>query len=279
VTDPRENSTHPDLTGYIFNLPGGEDRQAVRAHLQQCKSCAREVEELGGLPDLMAAAAPAVTVPPHLGQRVFDVVNAQETSTETETAPRQAGAREQPRDSRRPRRWPGTEARVRAALVRLGFGQVGRRLWAPGIAVAVAAMLVVAAAGVEMARLGQGPGTPGTAQTTVQTVRLAATDGSAATGSASIQRGSGGQVVELKVKGLPETSPGQLYVCWLVDEGDSLQHQNRVAVGTFSVSGSGPVTVRWSTGADTAQYRLDVTREQADGNPLRRGPEVLTAVS
>jgi hypothetical protein len=46
-------------------------------------------------------------------------------------------------------------------------------------------------------------------------------------------------------------------------------------VGTFSVSGSAPVTARWSTGADTSQYRLDVTREQADGNPLRRGPEVL----
>src|SRR5256885_10729970 len=28
------------------------------------------------------------------------------------------------------------------------------------------------------------------------------------------------------------SSPGELYVCWLVDEGDSVEHQNRVAVGT-----------------------------------------------
>jgi len=59
VTDSRENSAHPDLTGYIFGLAGGEDPQAVRAHLQQCKTCAREVQEMSALPDLMGAAAPA----------------------------------------------------------------------------------------------------------------------------------------------------------------------------------------------------------------------------
>jgi anti-sigma factor RsiW len=267
VTESRQNPAHPDLTGYIFGLAGDEDRQAVRTHLQECRTCAREVEEMGALPELIGAAAPAVSVPPNLERRVLRAVSAQET----------AGNPRPSVEKRTPSR-PAPEALARAALVRLGFGSVGRKLWAPGIAVAVAAMLVVAAAGVEMARLGQGPSAPGAAPTTVQTVRLVAADGSDASGSASIQRSSGGQVVELKVKGLPETSPGQLYVCWLVDEGDSLQHENRVAVGTFSVSGSGPVTVRWSTGADTAQYRLDVTREQADGNPLRRGPEVLTAV-
>jgi anti-sigma factor RsiW len=276
VTDSRENSGHPDLTGYIFGLPGGEDPQAVRAHLQRCQACAREVEEMGTLPDLMAAAAPAVRVPSNLEQRVLRAVRAEEASTGSAPSPSSAAAQEQPGGAKRAR--PATEDLVRGALVRLGLGQVGRRLWAPGIAVAVAAMLLVAATGVEMARLGQGPSAPGTTQTTVQTVRLVAADGSAASGSASIQHSSGGQVVELKVKGLPETAPGQLYVCWLVDEGDSLEHQNRVAVGTFNVSGTGPVTVRWSTGADTSQYRLDVTREQADGNPLRRGPEVLTAV-
>jgi Anti-sigma-K factor rskA/Putative zinc-finger len=272
VTDSRENSTHPDLTGYIFGLPGGEDQQAVRAHLQQCQACASEVREMGALPDLMGAAAPAVSVPATLEQRVLDAVSVQQTST----GPVPEG--QQPPEKQRVRSRPVAGALVRGALARLGLGQLGRRRWVPGIAVAAAAMIVVAAAGVETVRLGQAPGAPGSAQATVQTIRLVAADGSAASGSASIQRSSSGQVVELNVKGLPQTTPGQLYVCWLVDEGDSLQHQNRVAVGTFSVSGSGPVTVRWSTGADTAQYRLDVTREQADGNPLRRGPEVLTAV-
>jgi Anti-sigma-K factor rskA len=276
VTDSRENSAHPDLTGYIFGLPGGEDPQAIRAHLQRCQTCAREVQEMSALPDLAGSAAPAVTVPSNLEHRVLAAVHAEEASTGRE--PSAAAAQEQPNGAKRARSRPATEELVKGALVRLGLGQVGRRLWAPGIAVAVAAMVLLAAIGVEMTRLGQGPSAPGTAQATVQTVRLVAADGSAASGSASIQHSSGGQVVELKVKGLPETSPGQLYVCWLVDEGDSLEHENRVAVGTFSVSGSGPVTVRWSTGADTSQYRLDVTREQADGNPLRRGPEVLTAV-
>jgi hypothetical protein len=223
----------------------------------------------------MAEAAPAASVPASLERRVLEAV-AQEAAAKTGAA--QDGSVRQPRPERTPsRRGLPAGSRVDGLLVGLGLGQVGRRLWGPGIAVAVAAMLVVAAAGVEMARLGPGPSAPGPAQPAAHTVRLVAADGSAASGMASVQRSSGGQLVELKVKGLPETSPGELYVCWLVDEGDSLEHQNRVAVGTFSVSGSSPVTVRWSTGADTAQYRLDVTREQADGNPLRRGPEVLVA--
>lgn len=35
--------------------------------------------------------------------------------------------------------------------------------------------------------------------------------------------------------------------------------------------------MRWANGADIAQYRLDVTLEHTDGNPLARGPEVLKA--
>jgi hypothetical protein len=147
------------------------------------------------------------------------------------------------------------------------------------MAAALAALVVVVGGGLQLARVYGPLATLGQTQPAAQTVRLVATDGGTASGTASIQRSSSGQVVELRVQGLPATAPGELYVCWLVDEGDSLQHQNRVAVGTFNVSGSGPVTMRWTTGADTAQYRLDVTLEHADGNPLRRGPEVLTAVS
>jgi Anti-sigma-K factor rskA len=202
-------------------------------------------------------------VPSTLEQRALDAVRAEETPTRTGRRP----------STRRPAAGP----LLRGALVRLGLGSVGRRLWAPGIAVAVGALVVLGAVGVEMARLAQPPSAPGAAQ--VQTVQLVAIDGSGASGTASIERASAGQVVELKVRGLPDTSPGELYVCWLVGEDDSMQHENRVAVGTFRVSGSGPVTVRWSTGADTAKHRLDVTREKADGNPLRRGPEVLTAVN
>ena len=277
MTDSTQRPAHPDLTGYVFGLPGGEDPRVVRAHLRECEACAREVEELRGLPGLMAESAPATSVPAGLERRVLEAV-AQEAATKAGAA--QHGSVRQPRTERTPSRPRlGAGARVNGLLVGLGLGQVGRRIWGPGIAVAVAAMLVVVAAGVEMVRLGPGPGAAGPAQPAVHTVRLVAVDGSAASGTASVQRSSGGQLVELKVKGLPETSPGELYVCWLVDEGDSVQHQNRVAVGTFSVSGSSPVTVRWSTGADTAQYRLDVTREQTDGNPLRRGREVLVAAA
>lgn len=265
MTDPREGS-HPDLTAYIFGLPD-DDLQFVREHLRSCTRCSKEVQELGDLPNLMGAAAPEASVPSSLERRVLAALDAQEIPS-----------RQQPWSGGGARSKPAREDVLRGALERLGLGQVGRRIWVPGIAAAAAAMVLILAVAVVTVGLGQSAGAPGGAQSTVQTVRLVSTDGSAASGTASVQRGAGGQVVELKVSGLPQTSPGQLYVCWLVDEGDSLEHQNRVAVGTFSVNGPGPVTVRWSTGVDAGQYRLDVTREQADGNPIRRGPEVLTAV-
>lgn len=109
---------------------------------------------------------------------------------------------------------------------------------------------------------------PPPAQHGVQTVRLVSADGRTASGSARVERAPSGLVVVLTVEGLAANPPGELCMCWLVDADDTLDHVNRFAVGTFSVSGPRPITMRWANGADTSQYRLDVTLEHTDGNPL-----------
>ncbi|MDQ6772752.1 MAG: anti-sigma factor, partial [Candidatus Dormibacteraeota bacterium] len=147
--------------------------------------------------------------------------------------------------------------------------------WHPGWAVAAAAILVLAAGGLVLPGLRSR--TAPVPAPTAQTVQLAAADGSGATGTGRIVPGRPGEVVELTVRGLPATGPGQWYTCWLVGDGDSLAHPNRVSVGTFKVAGTTPTTVRWATAADPKEYRLEVTLETANGDPARSGPQVLIA--
>ncbi|MBJ7602501.1 MAG: anti-sigma factor [Candidatus Dormibacteraeota bacterium] len=237
--------THPDLTDYLLGNASDNGLEGTRRHVDGCESCTGELAGLRKLPGLVAAATPPVTPPARLEGLVLQAV-------------RREGALGRRRWLRWPRRSPA---------------------WAPAWAGAVAVLLLaVGALTVSSISHSRAPGGSGTAQPpTAQTQRLVATDGSAASGAARIEDGPSGKVVALTVEGLPANPPGQLYVCWLVDQGDASEQQNRLAVGTFSVSGPGPVTMRWTTGADTAHYRLEVTLERAEGNPQHSGPAVLRA--
>ena len=270
MADVRRTFDHPDLTGYAFGLPDDDEQEQTRRHLRSCPACAQELEELGGLVGALRTAAPIIDVPSNLERRVFAAMGAEDRRAswraENEWSPKRRVLKV----------WAAHQTlaiRLRDALGRIKADR--SRL--PALAAALMTALVLVAVGVQVAKPSQ-PSSPfGATPADGQTIHLVAVDGERASGTAKVERSSGGEVVQLEVQGLPENPPGELYVCWLVDEGDSIDHPNRVAVGTFNVSGSGPVTVRWSTGANTEQYRLDVTLEKADGNPLRRGPEVLTA--
>src|SRR5436190_28441 len=97
-----------------------------------------------------------------------------------------------------------------------------------------------------------------------------------ASGTAAIRPASGGEAIELTVRDLPPPQPGHFYTCWLVAPDDTLQHQDRVSVGSFTTPGRGLVTVRWETAADVTRFpNLGVTLEPDGGSPLREGPKVL----
>jgi hypothetical protein len=99
-------------------------------------------------------------------------------------------------------------------------------------------------------------------QPQVASLRLVATDGGRAGGTATIQTSPAGRTVDLNVHGLPANPPGHMYACWLVGDDDSPAHPDRTVVGTFSVRDGTPATLHWTAAAgDSSSYRVVVTLE------------------
>ena len=108
-------------------------------------------------------------------------------------------------------------------------------------------------------------------------IRLAAPEGGLARGTALIQDGPTGQIVELEVRGLERAPEGKTYECWFVGPNDTPGHQDRVSAGTFEVEGEKTV-VRMQASADPRRFpKMGITLEPEDGNPLRTGPKVMVS--
>jgi hypothetical protein len=124
-----------------------------------------------------------------------------------------------------------------------------------------------------------GGGQPGPRPAPVlQTIHLTAATGGPASGVATVRDSAGGRVIELTVRDLPAPPAGHFYTCWLVADDDTLQHQDRISVGSFTTSGTGTPSLRWETAADLGRYpHLGVTLEPDNGSPLHQGPRVLSA--
>jgi anti-sigma-K factor RskA len=242
---------HVDLGGYLLGNLDAAERAAFEGHLATCGRCRRELEELRGAMDLLGEAAVPVAVPGGLEARVLAAIA-------REPVPEPAGAAA-----------PDVPATRRRARPR----------WRPVWALAAAAVIAVAfLAGVGLGRGLPGPGGGVQPAPAEQTIRLAAVDGGRATGVATIRPSGGGRSILLTVRDLPPPPAGHFYTCWLVAPDDTLQHQDRVSVGSFVTGGDGSATVRWETAADPARYpSLGVTLEPDNGNPLHQGPKVLAA--
>jgi anti-sigma-K factor RskA len=239
MADADPGPPHADLGGYLLGGLTAAEREAFERHLAGCASCRRELEELRGMPALVGQAAEPVRVPAGMEARVLGAI------------------------AREPR--PGVLAQVPPRP---------RRVWAPLAIAAALAIAFVAGLGLGRGPLGGGV-QPAPA---AQTIRLAAADGSTASGVATVRREAGGTVIELSVRDLPPPPPGHFYTCWLVAGDDTLQHQDRVSVGSFTTGPGGSATVRWETAADLGRYpHLGVTLEPDNGNPLHQGPKVLAA--
>jgi len=252
MPEPDPRAPHVDVGGYLLGTLDRADRDAFAAHLEACPSCRRELAELGRLPGLLAEAPERVEVPAGLEARVMGAI-----------------AREPARTPAPPQRRVQREQRQRSVVWRLA--------WAPA---AAAALLLAFAGGLGLGtRLAPGAQGP-TPQPVMQTIHLVAANGGTASGDASVRSTAGGRVIELTVRGLPPPPPGHFYTCWLVARDDTLQHQDRVSVGSFVTPNTAPVTLRWETAADLSRYpNLGVTLEPDNGNPLHQGPKVLTSAS
>jgi anti-sigma-K factor RskA len=247
MPEPDRDSPHVDLGGYLLGTLSAAEREAFASHLTTCAECRRELEELGGLPALLDQGGEPVDVPPGLESRVMAAI-----------------ARE---PDRRPAAAPVLEMRRRPT-----------RPWPLGWAAAAAAAVLLAFAG----GLGLGRGLPAGAPPgpapAAQTIHLVAANGGTGSGVAEVRSTRGGKTIELTVRGLPPPPAGHFYTCWLVADDDTLQHQDRVSVGSFVTPDSGSVTLRWETAADLGRYpHLGVTLEPDNGVPLHQGPRVLAS--
>ena len=243
-------SPHLEVAAYLLGKLEADEAERFEAHLEDCADCRRHLEELGGLPALLAQAAPATTLPDALRARTLTAVRERAAATTAaevaETgAAQETGAAEAPVPLRRPwwrQRW--VLAAVAAALV---------------LALAVPGALLVFGGGGDVTRLA-----------------LVAAEGVQGRGQVTITRTDAGRSFDVRIEGLDPPPAGSLYELWAVNPQDTLERPQRVSLGTFTVGPDGGAHLTGFTAAPADQFPVvGVTLEPVDGNPARTGPRVL----
>jgi Anti-sigma-K factor rskA/Putative zinc-finger len=245
-------SPHVEVAAYLLGKLEPEEAERFEAHLDGCGDCRRHLEELGGLPALLAQAAPATPVPDGLRARTLTAVR--ERAAEAGPAAGAEPTAETP------------EAGVAETPVPLRRAW-WRRRW---LLIAVAAALVVAlAVPGALLMFGGGGGE-------VTRLSLVAAEGAQGRGQVTITRTPAGRSFDVRIEGLGPPAAGSLYELWAVSPRDTMERPQRVSLGTFTVDADGGAHLTAFTAAPADQFPLvGVTLEPVDGNPARTGPRVL----
>jgi anti-sigma-K factor RskA len=245
-------SPHVEIAPYLLGKLEAEEAGRFEAHLDGCADCRRQLDELGGLPALLAQAAPATPVPDGLRARTLTAVR--ERAAEAERATEAEGTALAERV---------TEAEAPVPLRPAWW----RRRW---LLAAVAAALVVALAVPGALLLFGGDGGE------VSRLTLVAAEGGKGRGQVTITRTPAGRSFDVRIEGLDPPAAGSLYELWAVNPQDTLERPQRVSLGTFTVGADGGAHLTAFTAAPAAQFPVvGVTLEPVDGNPARTGPRVL----
>ncbi len=114
-----------ELSGaYALDALSPEERRAVDEHLADCPKCAQEIRQLQAVVDLFPLSVPAVDPPPHMKERIFAKIHANNTNTTNAlpATPLPLASREPIRRVRTPRaRWTPVLAALAAVLL-ISFG-------------------------------------------------------------------------------------------------------------------------------------------------------------
>jgi anti-sigma-K factor RskA len=239
-------SPHVEVAAYLLGKLEADEAERFEAHLEGCADCRRHLEELGGLPALLAQAAPATPLPDELRARTLTAVRERAAVADRDAAAEETVAAATPVPLRRAwwqRRW--VLAAVAAALV---------------VALAVpGALLVFGGSGDQVTRL-----------------TLVAAEGAQGRGLVTITRTAAGRSFDVRIEGLARPAAGSLYELWAVNLQDTLARPKRVSLGTFTVGPDGSANLTAFTAAPADQFPVvGVTLEPVDGDPARTGPRVL----
>jgi hypothetical protein len=261
---PDNGVPHVEVAGYAFGKLDQDETVSFEAHLAECASCRRELEELRGLPELLSRAAPAVQVPSELRARTLAAVRqAAEDGVVAGELPEQPPSR--------PELVPAQAEEAPAATGRRRPGPVSGRLVAlsrrPFLAAAVAAALIVLLSIPASLFLNR----PATTE-----LALVSPTGGPASGTVRVIQTDGGREFDVRIQGLKPAGAGKLYELWAVGASDTPDRPQRVSLGTFNVPASGKVRLHAFTAASASIFsRVGVTEEPQNGNPAREGPAVL----
>jgi anti-sigma-K factor RskA len=244
-------SAHVEVAAYLLGKLEADEAVAFEAHLAGCADCRRQLEELRGLPELLAAATPPVPLPGPLRDRTLAAVR--QAAARAATAPAEAPA-------------PAEEPVSVAAAPPRPRLPWWRRRWA---VVAVAAAALAAALAVPGALL-RGGGSE------VTRLTLVAAEGGGGRGQVTVTQTAAGRSFDVRIQGLRPPPLGSLYELWAVSPRDTLEHPQRVSLGTFTTDANGSARLTAFTAAPADRFPvLGVTLEPVDGNPARTGKRVL----
>jgi anti-sigma-K factor RskA len=194
VSAPDHTRWSEDIGAYLLGALPSDERERFERHLATCPECRREVEELSVAADALPSAAPPVTPPPELKQRIMAVVDAE--ASLLAAAGSRADAPEAP-----PRR------------ERRGFFA---RRWSFRPAFALAASALLLAVGIAGGVLAGG----GSGERTV-TAQVAG----AATG-AQVKLVVGKDGSQLVMTRFPQPPAGRVYQVWTLRKGQSPEPTN-----------------------------------------------------
>jgi anti-sigma-K factor RskA len=261
-------SPHVDLAVFLLDKLEADEAAAFEAHLAGCRDCRRQLEELGGLPELLARAAPAIPVPASLRDRTVAVVR--EAAARAELTP-VAEAPGSAAEAAHPDAAAGAPIPAAATPVAAAPGTARRPWWRRRWLVAAAAAVLAAALVVPGALL-----LGGDDGREVTRLTLVAAQGGGGRGQVTVTETAAGRSFDVRIQGLPPPPSGSLYELWAVNPQDTLERPQRVSLGTFTTGSDGSARLEAFTAVPADRFPVvGVTLEPVDGNPARTGPRVL----
>jgi Anti-sigma-K factor rskA/Putative zinc-finger len=263
VYDAAHALDYPETAGRALGALDPDDSARFEKHLAICHQCQVEVAEFTPVAKSLTQAAPAAEPSADLEFKVVAAVQyAAMAESATSSNATSAAAPE-----------PPTSAEAVPKPVRTAKTHRWWHLhWTNPLLAALAAAAVTAAAFL-------GSTVFQTAPALAATIKLTAQPGFTGSGLATARHTHGGYQINLTVKSLPISGPGQFYECWYAGPGNRPGHPDLITAGTFVVDRSGSQSFDMWSAANPGQFKImQITLEQP-GDAGQHGKVILSGTA
>jgi len=262
-----------EAAAYAMGALSSEEQAGFETELARDRELAAELRALGATVALLREAAEPFDVPEGLADRVHAEVArtvaggaaSLNGATPLATAPVAEPEADKPQaaepvvSASQARGVAEAEGsfRSRLAMPRVGWSWPRRIAFAGGLAVSLAAAVVIGAQ--------LGGGSEGELEVAGD---LTAPDGGATVAAVDVRELGIGREISLESDSLPILPKGEYYEVWFVAPDDSASDPNRISAGTFHPDLDGSSDVDFTAAVDPSLYPLiEITAEPGDGDP------------